>query len=220
LDKKGIIYVYGFSKILARISVECDIDKQRWLVWHYTNKVVPSSKFWQRSHESILCLWKSDKVPDLEVEQIREPYTEGYKANIGRTRAGTKSRFGNGKETIYQDNGGALPRDVLKIPALAGGAGAKERWFTCYDGNRKVLPPSEINKYRDCKIMKHPIQKPMELTRRSIQSRINGQSGRLLIPFAGPECVVANELGLDWLGIKINSEYVEFANKWIEQYTG
>jgi len=220
LDKKGIIYVYGFSKILARISVECDIDKQRWLVWHYTNKVVPSSKFWQRSHESILCLWKSDKVPDLEVEQIREPYTEGYKANIGRTRAGTKSRFGNGKETIYQDNGGALPRDVLKIPALAGGAGAKERWFTCYDGNRKVLPPSEINKYRDCKIMKHPIQKPMELTRRSIQSRINGQSGRLLIPFAGSECVVANELGLDWLGIKINSEYVEFANKWIEQYTG
>jgi len=220
LSKNGIIYVYGFSEILARISVMYPIEKQRWLIWHYTNKTVPSSKFWQRSHESILCMWNSEAVPHLEIEQIREPYTEGYKTALGRTRAGTKSRFGNGKETIYLDNGGALPRDVLKIPALAGGAGARERWFMCYDDDRKVLPPSEINKYRDCQILKHPTQKPMELSRRLIQSRINGSSGRVLIPFAGSgsECVVANELGMEWLGIEINREYVEFANKWIKQF--
>ena len=110
LEYDGIMYVYGFSEILARISALYPIEKQRWLVWHYTNKVVPSSRFWQRSHESILCLWKSDALPALEIEQIREPYTEGYKANIGRPRAGTESRFGGGKETIYQDNGGALQR--------------------------------------------------------------------------------------------------------------
>ena len=222
LDDDGILYVYGFSEILARISVLYPLEKQRWLVWHYTNKTVPSSKFWQRSHESILCLWKSDTAPVLEVEQIREPYTEGYKVNIGRTRAGTKSRFGNGKETMYLDNGGALPRDVLKIPALAGGAGACERWFMCYDCERNVFPPSKINEHRDCSTMKHPTQKPMELTRRLIQSRINGKSGRLLIPFAGSgsECVVANQIGVKWLGIELNREYVEFANKWIEQYTG
>ncbi|MCY4233223.1 MAG: hypothetical protein OXE59_05720 [Bacteroidetes bacterium] len=90
------------------------IEKQRWLVWHYTNKVIPSPKFWQRSHESIL--WKSNKQPNLEIEQIREPYTEGYKTSIGRTR--TESRFGNSQHTIYQDNGGALPRDVFKFLLL------------------------------------------------------------------------------------------------------
>ncbi|MCY4170025.1 MAG: site-specific DNA-methyltransferase [Bacteroidetes bacterium] len=222
LSDDGIIYIYGFPEILARVSVMYPIDKQRWLVWHYTNKTVPSSKFWQRSHESILCLWHSENIPDLQIEQIREPYTEGYKSAIGRTRAGTKSRFGNGKETVYSDNGGALPRDVIKIPALAGGAGARERWFMCYENDRQVLPPSQIKKYRDSQIMKHPTQKPMELTRRLIQSRIKGSSGRVLIPFAGSgsECVVANELGIEWLGIEINAEYVEFAQKWIDQYTG
>ncbi|MCY4000522.1 MAG: site-specific DNA-methyltransferase [Bacteroidetes bacterium] len=220
LSENGIIYVYGFSEILARISVLYPVEKQRWLVWHYTNKTVPSSKFWQRSHESILCLWNSETVPNLEIDQIREPYTEGYKTAIGRTRAGTKSRFGDGKETVYLDHGGALPRDVLKIPALAGGAGARERWFMCYDHDRKVLPPSEINNYRNCRIMKHPTQKPMELTRRLIQSRIKGSDGRVLIPFAGSgsECVVANELGIEWIGIEINEEYVEFARKWLDQY--
>lgn len=222
LNDNGVLYVYGFSEILARISVLYPIEKQRWLIWHYTNKTVPSSKFWQRSHESILCLWKSDTAPVLEVEQIREPYTEGYKVNIGRPRAGTESRFGGGKETVYKDNGGALPRDVLKVTALAGGAGAAERWFMCYDCDRKVFPPSKINKHRNCNIMKHPTQKPMALTRRLIQSRINGQLGRLLIPFAGSgsECVVAKELGVECTGIELNGEYVEFARKWINQYTG
>lgn len=219
LADDGLLYVYGFSEILARISVQYPIEEQRWLIWHYTNKVVPSSKFWQRSHESILCLWKSDRLPSLEVEQIREPYTEGYRVNIGKPRAGTDSRFGGGKETVYQDNGGALPRDVLKIPALAGGAGASERWFMCYDCNREVFPPSAIKKCRDCNIMKHPTQKPMLLTERLIQSRINGKSGRVLIPFAGSgsECVIANKLGVEWIGIEINSEYVEFANKWLQK---
>jgi len=86
-----------------------------------------------------------------------------------------------------------------------------------YDADRKVLPPSEINNYRDCKIMKHPTQKPIELTRRLIQSKINGQSGRVLIPFAGSgsECIVANELGIEWLGIEINDEYLNLqTNGW------
>lgn len=220
LEDNGVIYVYGFSEILARISASYPIEEQRWLIWHYTNKVVPSSRFWQRSHESILCLWKSDTLPTLEIDQIREPYTEGYRSNIGKVRAGTDSRFGGGKETVYRDNGGALPRDVLKIPALAGGAGACERWFMCYDCDRKVFPPSAINKCRNCNIMKHPTQKPMLLTERLIRSRVNGK-GRVLIPFAGSgsECVVAHRLGIEWTGIEINSEYVEFANKWLAQVT-
>ena len=220
LANNGIIYVYGYPEILARVAVHYPIEQQRWLVWHYTNKTTPSSKFWQRSYESILCLWSPDsKRPDLEVDQIREPYTDTYLQNAaGKVRRGTKSRFGNGKETIYTAHeGGALPRDVIKVSALAGGSGASERWFMCRTCKDKVFHPREINKHRKHDILKHPTQKPMELTRRLIKSRINGNSGRTLIPFAGSgsECYVAKQLGVEYIGVEINPEYVDFAKKWI-----
>jgi len=127
LADDGLVYVYGFPEVLARVAVEYPIDEQRWLAWHYTNKAVPSSKFWQRSHESILCLWKpGSKRPALEVEQIRVPYTAHFLKCAGRERNGTRGRYSRrGKRTIYADNGGALPRDVIHAPALAG---ARNAW--------------------------------------------------------------------------------------------
>lgn len=221
LAKGGVLYIYGFPEILAHVATRYPIEEQRWLVWHYTNKTTPSSKFWQRSHESILCLWKPGQArPSLEVNQIREPYTSSYLNCVGKRRAATVSRFGGnrGVETQYKDNGGALPRDVLKIPALAGGAGANERWFMCHDCGGKVFPPEDLKNHRKHRILKHPTQKPFELTRRLLQSRINGKKrGRVLIPFAGSgsECVVAHKLGIEYLGIEINPQYVKFAKKWI-----
>ena len=221
LEENGLIYVYGFAEILAHVSSLYPIEEQHWLVWHYTNKTVPSLKFWQRSHESILCLWKSgENRPNLEIDQIREPYTEGFLPNIGKVRRATVSRFGGnrGKETTYQGHkNGALPRDVIKVPALAGGAGALERWFMCHDCGNEVLPPSELKKHKDHNTLKHPTQKPMRLTKRLIESRINGEGGRVLIPFtgSGSECIVAEQLGVEYLGIEINPLYVDFANKWI-----
>ena len=60
LKKTGTMYIYGFSEILAHLSVNIDLPK-RWLIWHYTNKNSPRSSFWQRSHESIICCWKMIK---------------------------------------------------------------------------------------------------------------------------------------------------------------
>jgi len=222
LADDGLIYVYGFAEILARVSAKYPIDEQRWLAWHYTNKAVPSSTFWQRSHESILCLWEPGKKrPALEIDQIREPYTQSYLNCAGSERKATVSRFGGnrGKKTIYKAHkNGALPRDVIKIPALAGGAGASERWFMCRDCNNEVLAPKELKHHREHNILKHPTQKPMELTERLIQSRINGNGGKVLIPFAGSgsECVVAQSLGIDYLGIDLNPEFVSFARKWLK----
>lgn len=222
LKDHGLIYIYGFTEVLAHIACQYPIENQRWLVWHYTNKTVPSSKFWQRSYESILCLWKSGrKRPSLEVDQIREPYTHTFLNNAaGKVRQSTVSRFGGnrGKQTIYQAHKkGALPRDVIKVPALAGGAGATERWFMCHNCGDQVLPPVELKHHKDHNILKHPTQKPMRLTKRLIESRINGCGGRVLIPFAGSgsECVMAKQLGIDYLGIESNPLYVDFANKWI-----
>lgn len=222
LTDDGLLYVYGLPEIIARISVCFPIHEQRWLVWHYTNKTVPSSRFWQRSYETILCLWKPNiRRPDLEIDPIREPYTASFLKNAaGKERKDTPSRYGRtGKTTIYQAHkNGALPRDVLKIPALAGGAGRAERWFLCKTCGSQIYPPAHLSEHRGHDILKHPTQKPMELTRRLIQSRIHSLCGKVLVPFAGSgsECVVAQTLGTEYLGIEINPEFADFATKWIE----
>ncbi|CAF1665110.1 unnamed protein product [Rotaria magnacalcarata] len=217
LAKDGLIYVYGFPEILARIAVEYPIEKQRILAWHYTNKTTPSSNFWQRSYESILCLWQNER-PALEIDQIREPYTDSYLKCSGKERKNTKGRFGD-KTTVYNVNkNGALPRDVIKIPALAGGAGSVERHFMCKTCNCGFYLSKELKNHKDHNVLQHPTQKPMELTKKLMLSRINGNNGKTLIPFAGSgsECVTAKSLGIDFLGIELNPEYVEYANKWLK----
>ncbi|HBH26146.1 MAG TPA: hypothetical protein DDX54_01930 [Rhodospirillaceae bacterium] len=226
LAEDGIMYIYGFPEVLAHVAVQYPLESQRWLVWHYTNKAVPSSRFWQRSHESILCLWHPDGPrPALEIDQIREPYTDTYLNNAaGKVRAATQSRFGGdrGRETVYTAHaGGALPRDVLKVPALAGGAGASERWFMCQDCGGEVFAPSDISAHRGHDILKHPTQKPFALTQRLLRSRIGPRGGRVLVPFAGSgsECIMAYKMGIGYLGIEIDPVWVDFARKWMEKCT-
>lgn len=189
LKPNGTMYIYGFSEILALILSRVPMNvNRRWLVWHYTNKNVPSLKFWQRSHESIIVLWKQDKV--FNRDDVREPYTQTFLDNAaGKVRKATKGRFSTGeKETVYTSHpNGALPRDVIKVPALAGGAGKKER-------------------------VDHPTQKPLELCTRLLTA-CKQESGYVLVPFAGSgsECVAAKKMGLPFVGIELNPIYVALA---------
>ena len=186
LKPNGTMFVYGFSENLALILSKIPYTVQRrWIIWHYTNKNVPSLNFWQRSHESILVLWKEDKV--FHRDEIREAYTEGFlNGAAGKVRKATKGRFSKGdKTTTYTAHtNGALPRDVIKIPALAGGAGMNER-------------------------VNHPTQKPLALCDKLIQSCVQSD-GYVLIPFAGSgsECVAAKKRNLSFVGIEINPEYI------------
>ncbi|MFH1187811.1 MAG: transcriptional repressor LexA, partial [bacterium] len=178
----GTMFIYGFSEILAYLSVEIPINK-RWLIWHYTNKNVASLNFWQRSHEAIICAWK-DK-PIFNRDEIREPYTEGFlNGAAGKVRRGTAGRFSsNGKETVYNAHeGGALPRDVIKIPALAGGAGMNERWFICKTCGGQVFEPRELKKHADHEIIKHPTQKPLGLSKKLVMSAMPKKDGVVLVP--------------------------------------
>lgn len=190
LKPKGTLYIYGFSEILAFIRVRIPIHV-RWIVWHYTNKVTPSLNFWQRTHESILCCYK--EKPIFNRDDVREPYTETFLKNAaGKHRKPTKGRFSSGeKETFYTAHEkGALPRDVIKIPALAGGAGKKER-------------------------VNHPTQKPLELCRKLIKaSRVLDSETLLIVPFAGSgsECLVAKQEGIDFIGYELNEDYVKLCN--------
>ena len=212
LKPTGTMFIYGFSEILAYLSVEIPINK-RWLIWHYTNKNVASLNFWQRSHESIICAWKNKPV--FNRDEVREPYTEGFlNGSAGKIRKGTIGRFSKGgQETVYNAHqGGALPRDVIKIPALAGGAGRVERWFLCKTCD-DVFEPNKLKKHLGHNILKHPTQKPFELTRKLIKSTMPKNNGVVLVPFigSGSECAVAKELGQSYIGFEINPDYVKLA---------
>jgi site-specific DNA-methyltransferase (adenine-specific) len=191
LKPQGTLYIYGFSETLAyiRTCITCNV---RWLVWHYTNKVTPSLNFWQRTHESILCCYKDN--PIFNRDDVREPYTETFLKNAaGKVRKSTLGRFSNGdKETIYTAHeGGALPRDVIKVPALAGGAGKKER-------------------------VDHPTQKPLNLCDTLIKASLNKSSHTLLVvPFvgSGSECVSAKKNNVNFIGFEININYINTANE-------
>ncbi|MBU2220736.1 hypothetical protein KKD81_02235, partial [Patescibacteria group bacterium] len=218
LKPNGTIFIYGFSEILAYLSVEITIPK-RWLIWHYTNKNVASINFWQRSHEAIICAWK-DK-PNFNRDEIREPYTEGFlNGAAGKVRKGTLGRFGSsGLETVYKAHeGGALPRDVIKIPALAGGAGMNERWFLCKTCD-DVCEPRQLKKHDGHDVMKHPTQKPFELSKKLIKSAMPKRDGVVLVPFVGTgsECAAAKELGQSYIGFEINPDYVRMAKKMVDE---
>lgn len=191
LKPKGTLYIYGFSEILAFIRVRIKL-RVRWIMWHYTNKTTPSLNFWQRTHESILCCYK--EKPVFNRDDVREPYTDNFVKNAaGKVRKSTKGRFSNGeKETIYQAHDqGALPRDVIKIPALAGGAGRKER-------------------------VNHPTQKPLALCEKLLlAARNKDEDTMVVVPFAGSgsECVAAKRLNLQFIGMEINADYVDLCNQ-------
>jgi len=190
LKPKGTLYIYGFSEILSFIRVRININV-RWIIWHYTNKVTPSLNFWQRTHESILCCYK--EKPLFNKDDVREPYTDVFLKNAaGKVRKATKGRFSDGeKETIYNAHeNGALPRDVIKISALAGGAGKKER-------------------------VDHPTQKPLALCEKLIKASKNGDETLMVVPFVGScsECVAAKKENINFIGYEINSEYVNLCNK-------
>ena len=190
LKPNGTLYIYGFSEILAFIRVRITINV-KWVVWHYTNKVTPSLNFWQRTHESILCCSKGK--PHFNRDDVREPYTDTFLKNAaGKVRKATKGRFSDGKrETVYKAHAnGALPRDVIKISALAGGAGKKER-------------------------VNHPTQKPLALCEKLIKAAKNGEDTLLVVPFAGSgsELVAAKRENINFIGFEINGEYVALCNE-------
>ena len=66
-------------------------------------------------------------------------------------------------------------------------------------------------------ILKHPTQKPLELTKRLIKSAAPKGDAVVLVPFvgSGSECVVAKKLGKSYIGFEINPDYVHLAREWL-----
>ena len=216
LSPSGTMYIYGFSEILAHLAVNIELP-QRWLIWHYTNKTVPSLNFWQRTHESILCCWKEERT--FFRDQVRVPYTDTFIKNAaGKKRKNTAGRFGN-KETVYvAHEKGALPRDVICSPSLAGGAGLRERFF--YSPTHQKLYTSKQKKELDfTDFISHPTQKPTKVTEILLNACIEkGKTATVVIPFAGTgsECYVCDQRNYEWIGFDINEDFVNMGNTLIK----
>lgn len=191
LKPTGTLYIYGFGEILSYIRVHCFPFKYvRYLIWSYTNKTTPGSKFWNRSHEQILVYSKVLK-PHFNVDAVRVPYTAASLKQHGKERPKTEGRFqGQTKTTLYNTNDlGAQPRDVLLIPALAGGSGKAER-------------------------VDHPTQKPLKLCSTLLKAAMNDTDTLVVVPFAGSgsECVSAKMLGIKYIAFEINPSYITICN--------
>jgi len=68
----------------------------------------------------------------------------------------------------------------------------------------------------------HPTQKPLALCNKLLRScRQAPTDGFVLVPFAGSgsECVAAKNLGLPFIGIEINPDYVELIRGRLQSQT-
>jgi site-specific DNA-methyltransferase (adenine-specific) len=81
-----------------------------------------------------------------------------------------------------------------------------------------VFEPRELKKHTDHKIIKHPTQKPLELSKKLITSAMPKKGGVVLVPFigTGSECVAAKELEQNYVGFEINPDYIKIAKKYLE----
>lgn len=213
LKPDGVLYIYGFSEILAHVSVLFPLNKVKWLVWAYKNKTVPGAKTWVRSHESILCVFK-DVVPNFNTDLVRVPYTAAYLKQVGKVGKGNlSSRFGK-QDSVFKANAlGALARDVIEIPALAGGAGISERLSACLDCKMLLTNKAKATHNQTHKIITHPTQKPAKLTEILINAyKPLNQKYNLFIPFAGSGSevlVAAKDKFAEITAFELNPDYCE-----------
>jgi site-specific DNA-methyltransferase (adenine-specific) len=217
IKPRGTIYIYGFPEIIARVASQLDLKNHRILAWHYMNKNSPRCFFWQRSHESILVVWKGKQRPIFNVDDVREPYMPSTKPMKRKLTPATK-RFGSELTFFTPHEKGAMPRDVVKVNTLAGFVGGKERIIFCKTCN-KLIKSSERQTHSPHDVLIHPTQKPLELTERLIKAaRPHTKDFTTVILFAGSgsECVATLNQGGNFIAFESNPDFCLLATKYLE----
>ena len=202
LKPHGTFYIFGFSETLAYIRVRLPNIQVRWLVWNYENNFTrPTLHFWQRSHESILCCFKNK--PTFNRDEVRVPYSKKYfdkyknRHNIPRKcDNGGRFKHLNTIESTYKLHpNGALPRDVIKIPSLSGGASVKEK-------------------------VNHPTQKPIKLYEWVLMNYAK-EGDKILDTHlgSGSIAIACHERGFELTACELDKEYFDSAIKRIKLET-
>lgn len=111
------------------------------------------------------------------------------------------------------------------------GSAKKRQYFFNYEASKNNTYPEDLMKQQGKQMRtvwdvpnnkereelaygKHPTQKPIRLIKRMFEISAPTE-GKVLIPFAGSgtECLVAQNMGLDFLGFELEQEYIDIANK-------
>ena len=195
LMPNGTMLCYGWPEDVACLFAELRgggwWKSARILQWHYTNKNSPGCRSWQRSHESILELGGDGPIPNLDAARV--PYKDWKNVvrrdGKGRPDSPTKQR-GYSKQSMRRYHElGAMPRDVIDIPALAGGAAHREG--RC-----------------------HPFQKPVALCTLFVMAYTNpGDAVLDLYSGSGALSLACKAMGRRSLAVEIDPEYAETARR-------
>lgn len=195
LKKTGVLYICGFTEILADIKKPAMqyFRKCKWLIWYYDNKA-NLGKDWGRSHESILCLRKSNEFT-FNIDDVRIPYN-AHTLKYPERIQGESSQYNHSKNSKVKWEPhplGAKPKDVINIPTTCNGMLEKT---------------------------KHPTQKPEALLRRLLLASSN-ENDIILDPFSGSgtTAAVSRQLHRKFIVNDENSEYNKWANIRLENTT-
>lgn len=189
LKPGGTMFVFGKPEIIVEHWQNFPKPKDL-LVWHYPNKVLPKLNWFQPTWDAIVAFSKG--TPRFYRDQVRGEYSERYKKLLGKPRSAGSGRYGD-EPSVYEDNGGTLPKDVIISPALIGRYGAAER-------------------------TEHPTQKPEKLIAHLILSVTQADEAVLdLFAGSGTASVAAARLGRRWLAIERDAGYCEMITKRIAQ---
>lgn len=192
LKDDGTLYICGFTEILADLKKPAMkyFKKCKWLIWYYDNKANLGND-WGRSHESILCLRKSEHFT-FNIDDVRIPYnthTLKYPERVqGKTSQYNTS--GNITRKWIPNPLGAKPKDVIRIPTTCNGMAEKTG---------------------------HPTQKPEVLLRKLILASSN-ENEIVADPFSGSgtTAVVSKQLRRKFIVNDKSQEYNEWANERLE----
>lgn len=179
------LYCFGdVNQIAERWFSRCRMPHKRLLVWHYRNS--PKARGRWRSAMQGIIYGHRDGAP-FDEDAIRIPYSEGAKKLHGRVRP-SGGRLD--KCLPYRTDRGALPRDVIEVPALTGHR-SRER------------------------VGGHPDQKPIVL----IEKLIRSVAPRSVIdPYmgTGTTLVACKRLGIPCIGIEAERKWCDIASQRLE----
>jgi DNA modification methylase len=247
VDVGGAIYLTLGWQCVAEIKclfndIE-DLRLKNWIVWYRQDGWKGNNGFAQ-SHEHILYFIK-DNVPIFDLEKFGKHIKEarlkaGYKTVADCMEAMglyTKVKRSNGTEDYYSgagwfESGKKQPslRELIKLNQLLEldeeyQVKSYERYkeqdakkYSVFFNKTDVCDDVWLNPKSEKKRLGHPTQKPVKLFERIITASSN-KGDVVLDPFmgSGTTAVACKQLGRNFIGFEISQEYVDIANKRLEQ---
>jgi DNA modification methylase len=190
LSEDGSIYVHCDWRVNSHVRLALDEvfgedNFRNELIWHYKFRMMPSSRIYNRKHDTILFYAKSDATT------IDMPTEEWTKEDILARR----------KQAIYQDDDG---REWIWMPGGKGHSKNKKMYLDEIIERGKAVDdvwPLQIISSSAIERVGYATQKPEALLERIISA--SSSEGDLVADFfcgSGTTLAVAEKLGRKWIG--------------------